>query len=338
MKQFTRFNRSLILGLGLLFLVACTMVQASLSDVVTDSFEVKPGGTLSIESERGAIIVTAHDKNSVDVRVIRKARVSSQSKADEVFRSFNIDMKQKGDNVVITGTKKESGLGLFGGDSRLDIRYEVKVPATYNADLETSGGTIDVGDLDGKVRARTAGGSLQFGNITGSILGETSGGSIEAESCGGDVDVQTAGGSIRVSDVSGDVKARTAGGSIRVGEVAGAAKVQTSGGSIRIDGVRRAVDARTSGGSIHVQLSGQPESDCTLETSAGSVTVTLPENINLHVKARTLGGKVHTDLPISVQGELSQSQIEGTLNNGGPTLNMETMGGNIAIHKGRETL
>ena len=71
--------------------------------------------------------------------------------------------------------------------NRLEIHFQVTVPKNYNVDVDTQGGSIKVGDLDGTVRTRTSGGSLRFGNITGTVWGRTSGGSIKLVSCSGPV-------------------------------------------------------------------------------------------------------------------------------------------------------
>ncbi len=327
-----------ILLLGLVLLVGGVALQAGITDVLTESFQVEPGGTLYIESDLGEISVLTHNQNTVEVKVVREAQAGNRSKAEKAFENFTVEIEQEDDGVRITGDKKESGFSLFNMASDLRVKYEIRVPAVYSADLKTADGSIAMGDLDGKVQAQTAGGSLKFGNIAGPILGSTAGGSIELKSCGSDVKLRTAGGSVQVGDVNGDAQVTTSGGSIRIGEVQGKVEAETSGGSIRIEGVAHSVKARTSGGSVSASLLGQPRAECSLSTSAGGVTVTIPENVQLNIKARTFGGKVHTDLPLSVKGDLSQSRIEGTLNGGGPILKLETMGGNIAIYKGREVL
>jgi len=323
----------LLVGVGFTF-----HVEAAVSDTITKKFTVKTGGTLYLESDRGEIQVKTHDENTVEVKVYREAKTSSESNAQKIFDEFPITIEQDGNDVIIDGEKGDSGFNLFGGNDRLRIRYVVTVPFQYNASLETAGGSITVDDLDGEVDAGTAGGSLRFGHISGSVEGATAGGSIVLKGCGEDVDLKTAGGSIEIGNVEGDVEARTSGGSIRVGDVAGTVDVRTSGGSITIKGMSGSVEARTSGGSIQANITSQLESDSQLKTSAGNVTVYIPENIELNIKARTSGGQVHTDLPITVKGDLSKSRLEGTLNGGGPTLEMETSGGSVIIKKGREIL
>ena len=58
------------------------------------------------------------------------------------------------------------------------LEYRVTTPREFSVELETSAGSISVGDLKGEVNGRTSGGSLRFGKIDGPVRGRTSGGSI----------------------------------------------------------------------------------------------------------------------------------------------------------------
>ena len=103
--------------------------------------------------------------------------------------------------------------GLVKGRAPL---FRLTVPRQHDLELSTSGGGIEVDDLQGRVSARTSGGSLSFGHIEGPIEGKTSGGSISLKGCSGTASVSTSGGSIRIGEVDGEVRAKTSGGSIRL--------------------------------------------------------------------------------------------------------------------------
>jgi len=330
------------LSVGLIALISIAIMNsqclADVSRTVEKTFEVKPKGTLAIDSDHGSITVQSKITEIVSIEVILVADVSSEKSAESVFEEFHLDFAQKGDNVFVTGKKEGNGLGLFDNSNKLKVKFIATVPEKFNLDLNTAGGSITVGDLDGQLVARTAGGSLDFGSISGSVDGKTAGGSIRLKGSGDNVALKTAGGSISIGPVNGNAEVKTSGGSIRTGEVTGALEAHTAGGSISIDGVAGAVDAKTSGGSVWATIMKQPKEECTLTTSGGNIAVSLPDNISVSIQARTFGGKVSTDLPITVKGELSKSQIQGTLNGGGPALILETSSGNISISKSREVL
>jgi len=70
--------------------------------------------------------------------------------------------------------------------------FAVDVPVYYNVELNTGGGSINVGDINGKVEADTSGGRIIVSVVTG-----------------GDVNMETSGGSIDIEKVDGDVLADT---------------------------------------------------------------------------------------------------------------------------------
>lgn len=290
-------------------------LHAGIDKEITKSFEVGPGGTLELDTDRGSIEVSTHRQARVDVRLHLDTRTGDRSDAQRMLDEFEVDFRATGHDVSIEANYDDDRRGLFGlfGSSELRVRWEIVVPETYHLDLRTAGGSIDVRDLNGDVEARTSGGSLAFGHVRGTINGRTSGGTISIEETGGTVDVSTSGGSIRIDRALGDVRARTSGGSIKVDEVFGA------------------IDAVTSGGSISASISAQPKSDCRLSTSGGSVTVYLDPSIAVDVDARSSGGRVSADVPVTVQGEMARTRLSGEINGGGPTLTLRTSGGGISI-------
>ncbi|MDX1582866.1 MAG: DUF4097 family beta strand repeat-containing protein [Thermoanaerobaculia bacterium] len=310
------FSGSLVRKLELLTLILLLSlpVQAGVEKELRRSFDVVPGGTLELDTERGSIEVRTHDDSRIDVLVKLESRTGDREDAAKLFERFDVDFEPSGSDLSIEG-RLEGGRALFGwlDSSKLRVKWEVVVPTRYDLDLRTAGGSIGVHDLDGNVVAKTSGGSLVFGRVLGTVRARTSGGSIAIEETGGNVEVSTSGGSITIDSARGDVHARTSGGSIKVNEVFGA------------------IDAVTSGGSIKAAISKQPGSDCRLSTSGGSVTVYLDPSIAVDLDARSSGGRVRADVPITVQGEMGRTRLEGRINGGGPALVLRTSGGGISI-------
>lgn len=143
------------------------------------------------------------------------------------------------------------------------------------------------------------------------------------------VDLRTGGGAITLADLNGRVDVNTSGGSIGLGRIKGDVKAHTSGGSIRVKEVAGNINATTSGGSIKATLSQQPTANCRLKTSGGSVTAYLAPSIAVNLDARTAGGSVRSEL--EVDGTRKRTRIKGTINGGGPTLELKTSGGSVRI-------
>lgn len=304
---------SLILAFTLAF-TACEEISwaESKEDILTKSFNVSEGGVLTMDVERGSIELDTHKGETVNVKIIMKARASNESKAQEIFEDYQIDFKHTGSDVTIDA-EWEGRKGFFSRGNKLRVQFLVTVPEKYDLDLITSGGSISVSEIEGEVKVRTSGGSLKFDTVKGEVWGRTSGGSIKLEGCTGNADVDTSGGSISIGKVEGEVKAHTSGGSISVNEVMGT------------------INASTSGGSVSAYISRQPQGDCTLKTSGGSVTASLGKGIKVDLDAKTSGGRVYTDFPVTMKGEIKKHKLNAKINGGGPELYIRTSGGNIKI-------
>jgi hypothetical protein len=305
-------TRSTPLFIAIFVLIAAGVSFGSIEDSLNKSFTVGPGGLLTIDTARGSIEVRGTEGKRVDIEVVRKAKTSDKNEADEIFNYLRLDFNQSGNDVIIKGIKTTDSNKKL---NKLNVKFILTVPLSYNVDLKTSGGSISVDDLEGAVDIRTSGGSLGLNNIKGPVAGKTSGGSISIGKVDGNVKVNTSGGSIRIENAYGTVNAHTSGGGITVNEVMGT------------------IQADTSGGSVKAYISQQPKADCRLKTSGGSITVYLAEDVALNVDAGTSGGSIHTEFPVTIQGKVSKRELKAQINGGGPELYLHTSGGSIYIKK-----
>ena len=333
-RAFGRFQIVSLLQ-GLLF-AGAAIADVGAENHIERSFQVSPGGRLTIDADRGAIEVRTGDRDVVDVKIERKVKKKGKWAIEEVLDDFAITFDQSDDGVTIRAKHAREILRRWSRErNRLQVRFWVIVPERYNVDLKTAGGNIAVEDLEGEVRSQTAGGNLQIGSIKGPVWGRTAGGSIEVEGAEGDTDVKTAGGGITIGNVDGEVEAKTAGGSIRIDRATGSVNAKTAGGSITVEEVMGSVNAKTVGGSVKAYIFRQPEGDCLLETAGGNVTAYLVEDIALDVDAQSAGGRVATDVPVTtvVQGKINKGKLQGTLNGGGPLLKLRTVGGSVHLRQ-----
>ena len=312
-------------------LIACPL-SGKIEDTIKKSFRVDPGGKLTLESDIGSIEVKGMDSRTVNIEVIREARTR---RAEDILEDFQVKSYQDGNDVYIKAEYERTRWQRFWDNlgKHIRIKYLISVPRNYNVDLNTKGGSIVIENLIGEVYSKTSGGSLRFHRIQGPVWGKTSGGSIRISSCKGPAEVRTSGGAITIGEVDGNVFAHTSGGSIRIGLAKGEVDAHTSGGSVTVEEVQGAIKARSSGGSVKATISRQPENDCRLTTSGGSVTVYMSEDVAVNVDARSSGGHVHTEFPVKIQGKLSKRLLKAKINGGGPQLYLRTSGGSIYLKK-----
>ncbi len=276
-------------------LMAMATAGPAAADEIEERIPMAPGGRLVVELSTGAIEVETHDEAAVDI----DASASGWS-------DYEFDLQYDEHEVRLEG--RHRGWFPFG---RGRVLVRVRVPEVFDVDVRTSGGRIDVQEIEGDVRART------------------SGGPIEVEDVIGDVDLETSGGSIRVQEVSGRASARTSGGGIHLSEVDGEIEARTSGGGIRLREVGAPVDARTSGGTMEVRFRAAPAGH--IESSGGGIEVEWDPRFGAQVQAKTSGGRVTFDDDFDLAGDSSRSEADVTVGRGGARLDVQTSGGNIRI-------
>lgn len=314
---------------GAALALCITFAASAAGDVIRKGFNVPEGGTLRLDGAYGSIKVVTGG-TGVAVEITREAH---GSKAQRRMAGHEITFSQQGNDVVIHSKLDDDRSGWFSwrDDDDYEVQWNIRIPARYNVNVETSAGSIDLANIGGTVDARTSGGSIKTGRLSGVSTLKTSGGSISVGGADAELNVHTSGGSILIGDTKARVEAKTSGGSITLARIDGDVVARTSGGNIKIEDAAGTVDASTSGGSIHARISRQPRGDSKLSTSGGTVTVSLAPSIRVDLDARASGGGVRSDVPVTVIGTHEDDQIRGQINGGGPKLTLRTSGGGVRV-------
>ncbi len=206
-----------------------------------------------------------------------------------------------------------------------------------NVRVLSAGGSIQVNHVTGESWFETAGGDIFIGESYGPVHAGTGGGNIRVERAAAAVTAQTAGGRIEVHQAGGVVTAENSSGSIQVGSAPGV-QCESDSGLIRLRGASGSLRAITNAGSILAELvSGRSLQDSILSTGAGDINVVIPSNIALTVRAQSDNGRLgrivseFAEIPVRVSSSVMLA--EGTLNGGGPVLQVSAMRGTIYLRR-----
>lgn len=183
----------------------------------------------------------------------------------------------------------------------------------------------------------------------------SSNGSIVVQGATGPSSLHTSNGSIRVENFDDNVDARTSNGPIELTDIGGEAIASTSNGHIRVDDLKGSLDAHTSNSSITANLAEAHGSrSLRLETSNGSVDLTLPagfdhgvhvstnnapitlrmpDGINAHILARTNNSSISSDFEMKVQGVVNKNNLDAAIGTGGPLFDLNTSNGQIRLRR-----
>jgi|HubBroStandDraft_4_1064222.scaffolds.fasta_scaffold14476_2 hypothetical protein len=227
-------------------------------------------------------------------------------------------------NIVVRTAGGDITLGALGG----------------NAKCTTAGGKITAGLVQGEATFETGGGDIAAQEVRGLVHATTMAGSIRVLKAGSAVIASTGGGPIDVGQAHGVVTARNSGGPVKVGSAEGV-RCENAGGGVNLDNISGSVRVSTAIGSIIAGLlAGKPMSDSFLSTGGGDITVIIPSNLGVTIRAQNeLAGNIRrivSDFPgISVRVEGGQVIAEGPVNGGGPILRISGTGGTIFIKRQR---
>jgi hypothetical protein len=211
----------------------------------------------------------------------------------------------------------------------VSISYTLVVPPDTTLTSKTGSGSHLIDGVRGAIIASSGSGSIQVRNAGADVKASTGSGSIQAESVGGSFSANSGSGSIDGTNVKGGITVKTGSGEITVSQSgAGAVEASSGSGSIHLTGVHGSLRASTSSGSLRVQ--GEQTTDWRLSASSGSVTVELTGKPAFTLDAHSNSGRIDTQYPITV-GRIDRRELRGSVNGGGPLLQVRTSSGGIRI-------
>jgi len=234
--------------------------------------ETRSGLRLRFETDFGSVRIYTDSTDSVRY-VIHVEPTERDADPQSLLREFMVRAEQTPAGVLITGRTR--------GDARerLKATYELHVPHSYNLEVTTQVGNIQVDDIDGRVNLITGGGNISTGRVNGgarqaggpaAVLESRGGGHIIVGDVVGDLHAMTVGGHITTGNISGDAVLNTGGGHIHAGTIGGVAQLQTGGGNISVERAGGHVTASSGGGQINF---GEAAGAIQAHTTGGGVRV-----------------------------------------------------------------
>jgi len=143
-----------------------------------------------------------------------------------------------------------------------------------------------------------------------------------------DLRIDNVNGGITLQGGKGDLRLTTVNGGVHATDTDGTLKLESTNGSLEAHGTRGTLEASTVNGRIEadlVDLGGKTS----LESTNGGITLRLPASARANLSASTTNGGVNCDFDVA--GTKKRNRIEGTLNGGGPEVEIDTVNGSVSI-------
>ncbi len=253
---------------------------------------------------------------------------------------------------------KKLSIKTFMGFYSTNVSLDVYLPVSFegNMDLRTSSGRVEIDELNlNEFKYKSSSGSLTAKSISavhGAII--TSSGRVSIQSAQMEkLKVQTSSGNIEIDkiiseDVSltgssaritigqldtKEIKHSTSSGNLDIGNVKMVnGEFDSSSGRLTFNDVTGNLQATSRSGNISIKYN-EYNSNIKIQTSSGRVDLVLPAEAAFLVDARTSSGRIRLDFDVTVNGEMQDKNVVGSVGNGTNKVDIRTSSGNINISK-----
>ena len=201
-------------------------------------------------------------------------------------------------------------------DNTVRVQAELRRADRIDYQVRQDGDTVSVeARQKGRTSGRSPGAHIDvMAPSSSSVELRTSNGTIELSGINKSGTLRTSNGTIIVENMKGDLDAGTSNGAIEVTGFVGSAILSTSNGAITFNG--------------ELVSRGRNE----METSNGSVDVTLQGTPSVRLDATTSNGNVTSKLPI-LTTSVGENHLAGTIGNGEAELFIHTSNGSVTIRQ-----
>lgn len=277
---------------------------------------VKAGQKLFINLETGARLnISGWDKDLVSVKV----------DLGDNWQHSKVEVEDTPNGVEIAS--RHTGAQSIQSSN---VRIDIQVPERFDMQIDSSGGAVNIRNVDGSVNGSTSGGNLYLTDMNGVVDLSTGGGNITLTRSNLDGKVSTGGGEVLMQDVTGNVVGYSGGGNVihknassgedksirnesRVDESTGKKiRISKAGGGVNIEQAPQGADVETGGGKIHI---GSVQGFVKAKTGGGNVTI---DAVDGSVEVTTGAGDVNVTMV-------------GDPNSGGRDVSILVGTGNIAL-------
>lgn len=247
--------------------------------------------------------------------------------AEDILNRMQVGTQQMKDTVRVYGDGDRSDAEWWRWIRTLDVTVHVdlRLPSRVEADLRVPGGEIDIADLQGHVDLKVMGGPCRVENLEGTldIRAESSDVSIDGFS-GDQVLARVAVGSLTVNDVQSDtITLRSVAAPVTVTNVQGPTNITANSTSVEVQELEGPLTARCQGGDV--TYTGAPTDETEL-TVVGS-TLTLLLSSDHPADLTMIGDTLSLDDAFAFEGDRTEHEITGQLNDGGRPLTLRAIGG-----------
>jgi len=256
-KTRSQFIWALAVGL----LAAGAASATTLEETFDQTYAFASGDLLELDNTNGNVYIETWDRQEIHIQATKKVKAGGREKTEAAMRDLQIEVEPSSGRIRVETLYPRRTSGWFSGVSS-SVRYEIKLPASADLDVETVNGNVKIGGVTGDLDIGTTNGNVSLSDSGGRVNARTTNGSISAElsevTAGEDMVFRTTNGGITLSippETQANLTARTTNGSIKtdfpITVVLGTFSRNRLEGELTGGG--GSIELRTTNGSIHIE-------------------------------------------------------------------------------------
>jgi len=257
-------------------------------DEFNQTYQLPAGARVEVSSIRGSVKIMNADTATAEVQIIRTAR----TRADLEYHK--IEVEQTGNSLVVRGVQESRER-----ESRnIQVNHQVilKLPRRIDLSVTSVSGSLQVGDVEGRMHVSSISGSGNIGNV---------------------------GGKLQVSSVSG---------SLEVGNVGADARVNSISGNVGLGQVNGSLDVSSVSGGVNARLLSLSPQGIRINSVSGSIELGFKGEVNADFSAEQVSGQVYLDVPnVTRDSEARSSNVRARIGAGGTPITITSVSGNIRL-------
>ena len=290
-------------------------------------FDVAPSGRLFVSVPGADLDLVATDAEKVEAEVY----VKSQSKNEALALTDRIKLRMRAvDKQTVRIESKsfyQNGFVGWNTEEALQIRLVIKLPRSFNVDIQATSSQTSIKAVDGKVSIQLSGGSLQVNDLQGRL-------EVYGYGCNVNID-QFSGSKLFLVAASSELNAtnlkanqltiRASGSSSTLSQIEGNASLAFHSGDATVLDIVGSIETEAQACNVSFHL--DQFDDARFSVCGGELDLHLKQQ----AKARLLlqGNDVFLDKAFSFSGEREDDRIEGQLNKGNNLLQAHAAAGSI---------
>jgi len=271
--------------------------QEEFERTVELSAPMAPGQELSAKTHNGYIAVSGAEAGECKAVVTIRARAGTQKRAKELAEATKASLESGNGKLVLKVDKPK--LDTAWGRESICCDFQAAVPVRTPLELESHNGKITVERMEADVQATTHNGRLAARNVRGELC---------LKSYNGAIDVEQASGKLHGTSHNGHIHCR---------EVAGGIHLESYNGKVEVTCAKDSPKA----------------CDIAIKSHNGAIDLALPVDASASARLAAHNGRIHTDLPMNIVGEIGKQSVKGTIGEGKGRLELESYNGSVRIRQ-----